>query len=140
MMKEGGGGFLHQNPDTAPVVRRIVNGFIDGMTTAAICRTLNDDGVPPPRSASQWEVPSIWRLVRSRYLRGELQYRGKTVTDSDRNPIMSSAPAHGGDEIERRTAAGGDYDSELTTTKRSLAELDERYLCHGPAAERYNAV
>jgi site-specific DNA recombinase len=46
MMKEGG-GFLHQSPDTAPVVRRIVNGFIDGMTAAAICRTLNDDGVPP---------------------------------------------------------------------------------------------
>ncbi len=88
MMKEGSGGFLHQNPDTAPVVRRIVNGFIDGMTAAAICRMLNDDGVPPARSAPQWEVPSVWRLVRSRYLRGELQYKGKTVLDSDGNPVM----------------------------------------------------
>src|SRR5207248_9614680 len=33
-MKEGGGGILYQNPDTAPVVRRIVNSFIDGMTAA----------------------------------------------------------------------------------------------------------
>lgn len=88
MVKEGGGGFLYQNPDTAPVVRRIVNSFIDGMTAAAICRMLNDEGVPTPRTAGNWEVPSVWRLVRSRYLRGELQYKGSTVLDSDGNPVM----------------------------------------------------
>ena len=207
------------------MVRRILNGFIDGMTAAAICRMLNDDGVPPARSAPQWEVPSVWRLVRSRYLRGELQYKGKTVLDSDGNPVMLtdeplitesewnlltqalqrlSKPhkgqretnhlllriaycgecdrqlyyqrAHpqdqdhyyrctgrhgmrmiresvleaavedfllreyGQDQIERRVAVGKDYASELATSERSLADLEEQYLANNLTAERFANV
>jgi DNA invertase Pin-like site-specific DNA recombinase len=222
MMKEGGAGVLYQNPDTAPVVRRIVNSFVDGMNAAAICQMLNDEGVSPPRSAPRWEVPSVWRLVRSRYLRGELQYRGKTVLDSDGNPVMLteeplitesewnllvqalqrlSRPhrgeretnhlllrvaycgecdrplyyqrAHpqdedhyyrctgrhgmrmirssvlegvvegellaqyGQDKIMRRVAVGKDYASELATTERSLADLEEQFLGNNLTAARF---
>jgi DNA invertase Pin-like site-specific DNA recombinase len=62
MMKEDGDGFLHQNPDTAAVVRGIVNGFIDGMTAAAICRMLNMKAYHPPERRPSAKCPAYGAL------------------------------------------------------------------------------
>jgi site-specific DNA recombinase len=86
MLKDGE-MFLRQNPDTAPVVRRIVAWLIDGVPMSVVCQRLTDDGVPTPRGAPVWKVTALKKIVKSRYLCGELLYQGHTVM-KDGLPVL----------------------------------------------------
>jgi site-specific DNA recombinase len=87
LFKEGNGG-LQQNPDTAPIVRRIVSEIIAGAPMSVVCEKLTAESVPTPRGAPIWKVKALTKIVSSRYLRGELQYKGHSVLDSDGRPVM----------------------------------------------------
>ena len=87
LFKEGNGG-LRQNPDTAPVVRRIVSEIIAGAPMSVVCEKLTAENVPTPRGAPTWQTKALTKIVSSRYLRGELQYKGHSVLDSDGSPVM----------------------------------------------------
>ena len=86
MAKEGADG-LCQDPDTAPVVRRIVNEAIDGLPVKTICETLAAEGVPTMRGATAWRGSAVRRLLMSRALRGEIQHQRHPVLDNDGNPV-----------------------------------------------------
>jgi site-specific DNA recombinase len=48
-------GKLKRHPIEAPIVRRVVEDFLDGATYRGIARWLNDEGVKPPRVAIWYE-------------------------------------------------------------------------------------
>jgi site-specific DNA recombinase len=74
---------LVPDPDTAPIMRRIVAEIIGGTPLAAIARALTDDGVPTPKGAPVWRVTTLTVLVRSRALIGEMTHAGRPVRDAD---------------------------------------------------------
>lgn len=70
---EGGGWTLVQDPETVPVLERIIRELMDGKTAAAIATGLNSDGIPSPRD--------YWSLRQGRETGGKTGGRaGETVT------------------------------------------------------------
>jgi site-specific DNA recombinase len=50
-------GKLKPHPVEAPIVRRVVEDFLDGATLRSIARRLNDEGIKPPRVVIWYEEP-----------------------------------------------------------------------------------
>jgi DNA invertase Pin-like site-specific DNA recombinase len=89
MAKVGNGAEgLYQDPDAAPIVRRIVNDVIDGLPIKTICERLASENVPTMRGATEWRISAVRRMLMSRALRGELQHKSHSVYDADGNPIL----------------------------------------------------
>ena len=87
---DGGGRTLVQNPDTAPIIRRIVNELIEGIPAEHVARRLNAEGVPAPRGG-QWRSNSIRHAARHKTLIGHQIHKSSTVLDDDGEPIMATA-------------------------------------------------
>ncbi|MFJ4845141.1 recombinase family protein [Streptomyces sp. NPDC088733] len=70
---EGGGWTLVQDPETVPVIERIIRELVDGKSAAAIATALNDDCIPSPRD--------YWSLRQGRETGGKTGGKaGETVT------------------------------------------------------------
>ena len=52
-------GIREIDPGTASVVKRIYSLYLDGASARAICRQLDDEGVPPPHSSKGWSRRSL---------------------------------------------------------------------------------
>ena len=88
---EGGGWRLELDPETAPVVRRIVAEVTAGSPVAAVKDGLNADGIPAPKGGV-WRVKSVWHLLTAKYLLGHATYDGQTVRDSAGKPVCNATP------------------------------------------------
>ena len=53
---------IEPNPDTAPVVHRIKDRYLEGANIVTIARELNDDGVPSA-GGGLWSGETVWRVV-----------------------------------------------------------------------------
>lgn len=60
-LRTAAGSVLTPNPAESPVVQRIFEMIVDGVTPAAIARTLNSEGIPTKRG-KRW-TPSTIRLI-----------------------------------------------------------------------------
>jgi hypothetical protein len=64
-----------EDPERAPVARRIFEMVADGATFGEVARTLNREGVEPPRSRSRaWEPRAVRRIVENRSYTGTNGY------------------------------------------------------------------
>lgn len=87
----GGGWKLHTDPDTAPVVHRIVAEVTAGKPVEAVTRELNEAGIPAPRGGA-WTKASVWHIVEAKYLLGHATYQGQTVRDRLGNAVFNAEP------------------------------------------------
>jgi site-specific DNA recombinase len=86
--KSGGTGLLYQNPDTAPLARRMALDVIGGINPVRVMEWLNAEGAPTPQGAPRWRINAVFSVLRRRYLTGHMLYQGNVVTDADGNPVM----------------------------------------------------
>lgn len=69
--------------DQARTVRRIFEMYLDGHALLTIAKTLNDDGVPPPRAMSKkraskfWRKPTLHNMLSNRAYVGEWTFGKK---------------------------------------------------------------
>ncbi|PXY20890.1 hypothetical protein BAY60_25650 [Prauserella muralis] len=95
-VKDEDGYHLEHDPETAPVVREIVERVLLGHSVNGIARDLTDRKVPPPRAGEKrtrwreetgaWSAPAITAILRSPALRGWVRYKGKPVLGPDGLP------------------------------------------------------
>ncbi|WP_248582009.1 recombinase family protein [Nocardioides sp. InS609-2] len=69
-------GALVEDPETAPVMRRMYALYLSGEGLRAIAETLNSEGVPSP-GGSTWAVSTIKRLLENGAAAGLLRFRGE---------------------------------------------------------------
>ncbi|MEU8682611.1 recombinase family protein [Streptomyces sp. NPDC048611] len=70
---EGGGWTLVQDPETVPVIERIIRELLEGKTATAIATDLNAEGIPSPRD--------YWSLRQGRETGGKTGGKaGETIT------------------------------------------------------------
>jgi DNA invertase Pin-like site-specific DNA recombinase len=121
---------LDIDEDAKAVVRRIVDGVLDGATLASVAAELNADDVDPPArhyarlranggpvTASvldgRWQATPIKNMLRSKALLGYAHHHGETVRDEAGLPVRLAEPLITTEEWERvqATLAGrrGNY-------------------------------
>jgi DNA invertase Pin-like site-specific DNA recombinase len=81
---EGEAGRLVLDRDKAPILRRVVDEFLEGRSTYEIASCLSAEGVPAPRGGS-WRAPTLWTMLRSPVLAGWLP-EGKGSVEPARDP------------------------------------------------------
>ncbi|MFN7148138.1 MAG: recombinase family protein [Microthrixaceae bacterium] len=80
-------GRLELDPETAPVVRRMVDLYLSGLGAGAIARTLNEDGIPNP-NGRPWRQVSVSALLRNPVLCGWLPHQDRPYLGEDGEPVV----------------------------------------------------
>ncbi|MDN0193799.1 recombinase family protein [Streptomyces sp. S.PNR 29] len=108
----GSGWCLSPDPETALVVRAIVEDVLAGSSLIAIARKLNDAGVPVPRDRHarlqgrpmggrrhgrdferfRWTSGTLSKVLRSPSLMGHRTHQGQTVRDGSGAPVLVGPP------------------------------------------------
>lgn len=107
----GQGWSLEVDPESAKVVRRIVEDVIDGKPITRIAGELNEDLVPTPADLyalrrgkptgdGRWQATPIRNMLRNKALRGYVHHKGETVRDDDGMPVLMAEPLVDLDEWE----------------------------------------
>jgi site-specific DNA recombinase len=104
-------GKLRPHPIEAPIVRRVVEEFLAGGTYRAIARSLNEDGVKPPRVAiwyeeaqgkghrvkkpqtETWSWNGVKKLLSQPVLAGLLSHNHKLVYDQQGDLVFAVCSA-----------------------------------------------
>ncbi len=91
------------HPEKAPIVKRLIDMYLEGTGTNAIARTFNREGITPlgegGRKAKLWHVTTIVKILKSRALIGEFQpHLGRSNQDQGKRqkigePIEGYYPA-----------------------------------------------
>ena len=82
-------GLREIDPDTAPIVQRIYRLYNEGHSARAITRLLNDEDIPPPRSAIRWHHSRLTGIHQSTGILSNPLYKGQVIfglTESAINP------------------------------------------------------
>ncbi len=85
-------GLREVDPHTSPIVRRIYRLYNEGASARAIARLLNDENLPPPRSAKAWHHSRLTGIHRSTGILSNPLYRGQVIfglTESAINPATA---------------------------------------------------
>ncbi len=97
-------GKLKPHPEEAPIIRRLVDDFLNGASLRMLAKRLNEEGISPPRmvaykegtaqgrrlkepTAKTWGVPSIRKILTGPVLAGLQTHRGHVVRDENGEPI-----------------------------------------------------
>jgi DNA invertase Pin-like site-specific DNA recombinase len=97
-------GRLVQHPDEAPVVRRMRDAFLEGVSLATIAKDLNDDGIPSPGAAKAadmraqghesktrdgvtWSKEGVRLVLINPALVGWRAHNGQVVLGPDGEPV-----------------------------------------------------
>lgn len=78
-LDEHGRKTLVPDPDTAPVVRRIIDRLAAGASLGAVAAELTADGIPTPRGAPVWHRETIRTIATSPRIIGRRVHRGVIV-------------------------------------------------------------
>lgn len=104
--QRGGKTKLILDPETAPVVRRMVNMALAGRSLRSIGKALEADAIPSPDGKPRWNVTTIrrilinpvytgtavaWRQIHERTSNG--RYRARPATEDERVIVQGIAPA-----------------------------------------------
>lgn len=68
----------HIDPDTAPIVQRLITSVYEGQALMSIARKLNDDGIPSPAGA-KWTMRTVRRLALNPAYIGLRGHNGHTT-------------------------------------------------------------
>jgi hypothetical protein len=148
-------GKLKPHPDEAPVARRVVADFLGGSTYRAIARTLNEDGIKPPRvviwyeeargkghrvkkpQTDTWSWNGVKKLLSQPVLAGLLSHNRKLVYDEQGDLVLAgegiitlAERARIIAEMERRSTMVGNAKTERIGT-RTGAGRPAKYLASG---------
>ena len=82
------------DPDTAPIVREIVKRVLDGDSLYALCKELNERGVPGPRpkrdgSVAPWISVTMRKIIDSPTYAGLRVHKGEVVGKATWEPLIS---------------------------------------------------
>ncbi|WP_217163704.1 recombinase family protein [Streptomyces sp. AC512_CC834] len=108
----GVGWCLAPDPETAEVVRTVVNGVHSGLSLVALARTLEDAGIPVPRDRHaqlqgrptggrrhgrdferfRWTGGSLSKILRTPALMGHRVHKGESVRAPDGSPVLIGLP------------------------------------------------
>lgn len=98
-VKLKGGGFrLEHNPDTLPVMRRIVSEYLDGKRIKTIATELTAEGVPSPAQSAKgeeggrWNANSVRNMLSSKSLLGWATHNGQVLLDEEGKPVVKAPP------------------------------------------------
>jgi len=90
------------DPQTAPIVRRIFDHYLNGMPVVQIARRLNSEGIPTARG-NRWENRTVDYVLRNPVYIGKIRWNperktcrdfsdpGIIITDGTHEPIIDSA-------------------------------------------------
>lgn len=125
---DGGGWTLVHDPETAPVVRRIVKLVTENNSVLSVAETMNKENIPAPRGG-QWKVRTIWQLITAKYLLGHATYERETVRDKNGMPVLNAEPLltqQEWDELQKAIVT-----RRVTTTRtRSTSPLLGVVVCY----------
>lgn len=120
-------GRLKPHPTEAPIVRRMIDEFLDGASLRSIARGLNRDGVKPPRVTiwyeearekghrakeppnETWGFVSVRTVLTQPAIAGLMSHRGRLVYDEDGELVFA-----------------GEGIATLVERARILAEMERR--------------
>lgn len=130
---EGGGWQLVLDPDTAPLLRDIIDRIIGGDSSRAIAEDLNDRGVPTVKGG-RWSSTTVLGMVRHPRLLGQRIHDGRPIVDDDGVPLTVDPPLIDRDTWDRLQAAlsGRDRRRGLSTHATLLSGLVRCGRCGGP--------
>ena len=66
---------LIENPDTAPIVRRIFNDSLGGVSARQVAMALSRDGIPTATGNATWQTATITQLVQKPVYVGKMASR-----------------------------------------------------------------
>lgn len=101
---EGAGWVLVHDPDTAPIVREMVDRIIAGESMNSICIDFNKRGVLSPRDhlasrsgkrepkGHKWATTGFGKIMRGRALLGVAEYEGQLIRDDSGLPVQRAEP------------------------------------------------
>ena len=72
-------GLREIDPETAPIVRRIYDLYVNGASARAIARLLNEENIAPPRTATAWYHSRLTGTYSSNGILSNPLYRGEPV-------------------------------------------------------------
>lgn len=93
------GGFtLEKDPETFPVLRRIIQDYINGKPIRVIADELNEEKIPTAQAGisdtrTQWRHGTLGRILNSRALLGWALHEGKPIFNKDGTPVLRCPPA-----------------------------------------------
>jgi len=89
------GNKLIPDPDTAPIVKRIFEMYVEGKGTRQIATILNYEGIPTPSQHNKtpivsnvWVQQQVYRIINNRVYIGDMEYR-KTQKKSFKSKKVS---------------------------------------------------
>lgn len=87
-VKMDGGVYLEPDPQTAPIVRQLIEDAIKGVNLVQLCAGLTADGVKPP-SGKKWHWASVRSMLMSKALLGQSVRRdGTVVRNAAGSPVI----------------------------------------------------
>ena len=72
-------GLREIDPKTSATVRRIYSLYVEGTSARAIARLLNDENIPPPRSAKAWQHSRLTGVHLSTGILSNPLYKGVVI-------------------------------------------------------------
>jgi site-specific DNA recombinase len=123
------------NPAQADIVRRVFALYADGWGLTRIAKSLNDEGIPPPRGGNGWAPSALREMVRRPLYRGEIVWNKSKKTHRGGTKKQIPRPA---DEWERISAPELRIisDSLWDTVQAQILQRGATFAPHSPAADR----
>ncbi|RJO74905.1 recombinase family protein [Nocardia panacis] len=115
-VRSGDGWCLEPDPESAPVLRRIVDKAIAGETALAIARQLTEEGVLSPSDfirhrrceptkGTKWSPSTLLDMLKSKSILGQVIHNGNIVRDSSGQPVQVGPPLISAENFSRLQAA-----------------------------------
>lgn len=102
-VKRDGGWYFEIDPETSKTVRWMVQEASEHRSIRSLADELNKSGLPSPRGGS-WTAETITRMLRSRWIIGQAEHKGRVVTDAEGLPLQRMDPLITYDEWKRVNA------------------------------------
>ena len=107
-----GGQVLDIDPETAPVVRSVIERVLRGDAVSQIAEDLSDQGVltpadlnkvrnGKPAARARWRRSTLFNQLASPALRGYVMHQGDVVRDDDGRPVRKGPELVTSDEFDR---------------------------------------
>lgn len=95
---DSGGYTLEKDPETFPILRRIIEDFINGKPIRVIADELNKENIPTAQAGisdtpTQWRHGTLGRILKSRALLGWALHESKPIFNEDGTPVLRCPPA-----------------------------------------------
>ncbi|HKF00296.1 MAG TPA: recombinase family protein [Actinomycetes bacterium] len=133
-------GRLKPHPNEAPIVRRMINDFLRGVSLYSIARRLNDEGVKPPGAVRSEEARAKGHRAKGQESDQQPDWHAAAVRRVLSQPVVAALVSHKRQLVYDENGepiSAGEGIASLAERARILAELERRSLVvQEGAAER----